>query len=175
MTPAECADLFGSAADRVIDLHPVLEEFGKHMFDSIGKNFAEHGRPKTWPPSQKNPTHTLVDTGDLFASANTIVEGESDLLLVAGGMGQPPAKAPSLQYGAKIKYKHKGGRFVPLSTRLRRSNLERWGFGKGMYQGGASKGEAVLPPRPYLLFQQDDLATFYAMATAYIFEMRGAP
>lgn len=124
------------------------------MFDSIGKNFAEHGRPERWVPSQKNPDHTLIDKGDLFASANTIVEGKSDLLLVAGGDGQPPAKAPSLQYGARIRYKSRGGRFLPRTSRARK---------------GVTRGEAILPPRPYLLFQQDDLAVFSALATAHMF------
>ena len=174
MTPSECADAFGELSERAGNIRPVLEDFGKHMFRSIEDNFAEHGRPETWVPSKKNPTHTLIDTGELFASANTIVDGDTDLLLVAGGMGQPSAKAPSLQFGARIPYKHKSGRFVPMSTRLRASRLGRWGFGEGRYEGGATRGEAILPPRPYLEFQAEDLEMFYGMVETYLFEHSGA-
>ena len=159
MTPEECADALGQAADRAGSIRPVLEDFGKHMFDSIGQNFAMHGRPETWKPSKKNPDHTLIDKGDLFASANTIVEGDTDLLLVAGGMGQPPAKAPSLQSGAHFRFKSRAGRFLSRSSRARK---------------GVIRGEIDLVPRPYLLFQDEDLAVFYGMATAYIFEQGGA-
>lgn len=158
MTPAECADAFGEAAVNAGNIRPVLEDFSKHMFESIGQNFAEHGRPDRWLPSQKNPDHTLIDRGDLFASANTIVEGDTDLLLVAGGNGQPPAKAPSLQFGAHLRWKARAGRFLPKKSRAR----------KDVY-----KGEAELVARPYLLFQPEDLDLFYAMAWLHIFQSGG--
>lgn len=159
MTPSECADAFGELADRAGNIRPVLEDFGKYMFDSIGQNFAAHGRPDTWKPSQKNPDHTLIDKGDLFASANTIVDGDTDLLLVAGGFGQPPAKAPSLQWGAHIRFKSRGGRFLPRSSRARKN---------------VTRGEIELVPRPYLLFQSDDLDMFYGMVETYLFGNSGA-
>ena len=159
MTPAECAEVLGEAAVRAGNIRPVLEDFAKHMSRSIEDNFRQHGRPEPWVPSKKNPDHTLIDTGDLFASANTIMEGDTDLLLVAGGMGQPPAKAPSLQFGAHLRWKARGGRFLPKRSRAR----------KDVY-----KGEAILSPRPYLLFQTEDMNMFYGMTETYLFANSGA-
>ena len=76
--------MFERAASRAENPQGALDDFASWMNGSIQQNFVSMGRPKKWDPSRKNPTHTLVDKGDLINSAHAVVEG-NDLLLVAGG------------------------------------------------------------------------------------------
>jgi phage gpG-like protein len=152
----DLADEFAQAGDRAGDPAPALDAFVNVMQASILANFAAEGRPAAWEPTRfPLPGHvaTLHNEGTLIASAKALRDG-NDVILTAGGNGQPPAKAPALQYGAQLHNKRRmgTGRFV-----TRRS----W---KNTYRYGGS-----LPPRPYLLFQQDDLDFFGDKLPSYIF------
>lgn len=155
MNPFELAAVFERAADRAENPQPVLDDFARWMDESLEQNFRAGGRPDRWVPSQKNPTHTLVDHGDLLLSTHAIVE-DKDVLLVAGGEGQPEAKAPSLQYGSTTHgVKRRFGAFEARSSRRRL---------------GVTRGETIAnPARPYLLFQDMDLTYFGSELPEYIF------
>lgn len=165
MTPGECAAMLGAVAVRAGSLGPVLEDFAEHrMKPSIKENFIAGGRPDGWIPTKNPPPNhraTLVNTADLLDSTTAFVENGTDVVLAAGGGGQPPAKAPALQYGAEIhrrNVKRLNGRFLARSSRLRK---------------GVTRGEhmdIVLPARPYLLFQDADLDYLQGTMLAYIFE-----
>jgi phage gpG-like protein len=157
VTPGELADEFGRAADRAGDLGVVLNAFVSVMNASIQKNVDGEGRPTPWEPTRfPLPGHkaTLHNTGALRASARAVVEG-NDVVLTAGGSGQPRGKAPALHYGAQLHNKRRvqTGRFV---------RRRAW---KDTYRYGG-----LLPPRPYLLFHPDDLAYLGDEMPSFIFK-----
>lgn len=157
MTPGELAAEFDRAAGRAGSLAGVLDKFVDVMNVSIQKNFDAEGRPTAWEPTRfppKNHVATLHNTGALRRSAKAIRDGH-DVILVAGGDGQPQAKAPSLQYGARLHNKRRveTGRFVKKRSRNR-----------GTYRYGGD-----LPARPFLLFQPEDLAYLGDELPSFIF------
>jgi phage gpG-like protein len=154
MTPQECANAFGDAAARAGSIGPVLTDFSHHMKGSIKQNFISGGRPVAWAPVESHPGHrsVLIDSGALYDSATAIPEGSTDVVLVAGGNGQRPAKAPSLQYGANFAAKQRGGKFVSKRTRKNYSNAA-----------------VTLPARPYLIFQDADLDYLGKILPEYVF------
>ena len=156
MTPFELADAFDAAAGRAGSLAGVLDKFVDVMNASIQKNFDVEGRPNRWADIKRmHPGHKAIlhDTGTLRNSAKAIRE-DHDVILVAGGDGQPPAKAPALHYGAQLHGRRRGisGRFV--SRRARKDVAE---------------GSGGLPARPYLIFQPEDLAYLGDEMPAWIF------
>lgn len=157
MTPGELADEFDRAAGRAGALGEVLDAFVHVMNASIQKNFDAEGRPVKWEPTRfppKNHKATLHNEGTLRGSAKAIREG-NDVILVAGGNGQPDAKAPALQYGAQLHNKRRiqTGRFVKKRSR----NRDTYRYG------------GALPARPYLLFQPEDLAYLGDELPSFIF------
>lgn len=161
MTPGECADAFGRAAVRAGSLIPVLDDFAVWMQASIQKNFDVSGRPTTWPETKYPPPNhkaTLVNEGDLLRSATAFRDGNTDIVLAAGGGGQRSQKAPSLQYGAELNMRrHRAsGRFAKKRARKDISEGDVIGYG-------------VLPPRPYLLFQDEDLDLLGTKLPDFIF------
>jgi len=59
---------------RLADMSGPMEEFGRSMMISVGRNFAEQGRPERWKPLapstaiRRGSGPILVDTGRLRAS-----------------------------------------------------------------------------------------------------------
>lgn len=156
MTPGDLADEFNRAAGRADALHHVLDTFVSVMNASIQKNFDVEGRPTRWAEIQRmHPGHQAIlhDTGALRASARAVRDG-NDVVLTAGGNGQPKGKAPALQYGAQLHNKRRvqTGRFV---------RKRAW---KDVHRLGG-----VLPPRPYLLFHPEDLAFLGDELPSFIF------
>ena len=164
MTPGEAAVVLGEAITRCDDLTPALEEFATWMKSSVKENFVAQGRPQKWAPVQAHPGHRtiLVDTGALVDSTTAFVDGKTDVVLAAGGGGQPAPKAPALQYGAQLHMRRSRstGEFV---TRRTRKNVSR----------GDVIGYGVLPARPYLLFQEEDLTYFAVLIPEYVFKVVG--
>jgi phage gpG-like protein len=160
VTPAEFAAEFSAAAVRAGSLRPVLEDFAEHMKASIKDNFVAQGRPVHWKEVPMHPGHRaiLVDTGALVDSTTAYVEGNTDVVLAAGGGGQRPPKAPSLQFGAGTHGRRRGasGRFVTRRTRK-----------------DVVTGTGYLPARPYLLFLDEDIRYLQTMLPAFIFKRGG--
>jgi phage gpG-like protein len=157
----ELADTFGEAAARAGDIKPVLVDFSYRMKGSINENFISGGRPVKWTPTQDPPPNhraTLINTGALYDSATAFTEGNTDVVLAAGGSGQPPAKAPTLQYGANYAAKQRvagtpgGGTFASKRTR---QNVHR--------------SAITIPARPYLIIQDADLDYLGKALPNYVF------
>lgn len=159
MTPMECASALGVAAARAASIQPVLTDFAFHMKGSINQNFIAGGRPVAFAPVAMHPGHRsiLIDTGKYYDSSTAFSENGTDVVLVSGGGGQPPAKAPTLQYGANYAAKQRGGRFVSSRTR---KNVQR--------------AAVTIPPRPTLLFQDEDIRYLGARLPEYVFTISGA-
>lgn len=163
MTPGEAAQAFSAAAVRAGALAPLLDDFAVWMRASVQVNFATSGRPARWPDTKYPPPNhkaTLVNEGDLMRSATAFRDGNTDVVLAAGGGGQRPQKAPSLQFGANLHTdrRRSTGKFV---GRRARSDVSK---------GGRDViGYGVLPPRPYLLFQREDLDLFGSKLPSFIF------
>jgi phage gpG-like protein len=165
VTPGEAADQFGAAAVRAGSLVPVLEDFAAHMKLSIKENFVAQGRPSKWKEVEMHPGHQaiLVDTATLVDSTTAFVDGNTDVVLAAGGNGQRAAKAPSLQWGANLNMRRRRDTGQFASKRARK-NVSR----------GDVIGYGVLPARPYLLFQDEDLRYLGTMLPDFIFKVDGS-
>lgn len=155
------ADTFGVMADRASDIRPVLTEFSYHMKGSVNQNFLSGGRPVAWAPTQDPPPNhraTLINTGALYDSATAFTEGNTDVVLAAGGGGQPPAKAPTLQYGANYAAKQRiagtlgAGKFASKRTR------------QGVYRTAITT-----QAYHYLIFQDADLDWLGAKLPEHVF------
>jgi phage gpG-like protein len=169
MTPEEFASAFGSAAIRAGSLEPVLADFAEHrMRASLKENFIAGGRPVAWIPSHDHPGHraTLVDTGALVDSTTAFVENGTDVVLAAGGGGQPEAKAPTLQYGARFTAKR---RMANSLFGLSRSHEDAGQFVTKRSRKDITRHEIVIEARPYLLFQDEDLTYLDHEITDFIF------
>lgn len=155
MNLQECADVFGRAAAYAGNIKPILTDFSHHMKGSINQNFLSGGRPVAWAPVEPHPGHrsVLIDTGALYDSSTAFPDGDTDVILVAGGGGQPHAKAPTLQYGANYAAKQRGGVFVSRRTRK-----------------NVTRVAVTIPARPYLLFQDADLELLGKALPEFVFE-----
>lgn len=137
-------------ANRVADLTPLMESFGRHMMPSIRKNFDVGGRP-AWQPlvgvtilpkgttkkgyrTQGRPRMggPLVLTGDLRGSVTFIPE-KADLILTAHP--DPNVKGPVHQFGTNRAGRHHN---------------------------------VTIPARPYLVFQPEDVEWFRKACDGWI-------
>jgi phage gpG-like protein len=153
----------------------VLADFAEHrMKASLKENFIAGGRPVAWIPSEDHPGHraTLVDTGALVDSTTAFVEGGTDVVLAAGGGGQPPAKAPTLQAGARFTAKR---RMANSLFGLSRFHEDAGQFVTKRSRKDVTRHEIVIPARPFVLFQDEDIEYLDGLITAFVFpEARAA-
>lgn len=162
MTLGDLRDVMSRAAVKAGALRPVMDDMAQHMKASMKDNFIAQGRPVGWAYVEPHKGHRaiLVDNGALVDSTSAHEENGRDVVLTAGGGGQPAAKAPSLQYGANLHGKRAGsqrgvaGQFISRSSRLRK---------------GVTRTPGVLPPRPFALFQDEDLRYFGNEVTEFVF------
>lgn len=161
MDMQELANAFGEAAARAGDIKPVLTDFSYYMKGSVNQNFISGGRPVAWTPTQDPPPNhraTLINTGALYDSATAFTEGNTDVVLAAGGGGQPAAKAPTLQNGANYAAKQRiagtpgAGTFASKRTR---QNVHRSAITIQAYH--------------YLIFQDADLDWLGAKLPEHVF------
>jgi phage gpG-like protein len=193
MSPDELASAFGSASVRAGALGPVLEDFAHYMEGSERQNFIAGGRPVAWIPTKNSDPNryrqphrswaespqrhraTLVNTGQLMDSTTAFVEGGTDVVLAAGGGGQPPAKAPTLQYGARFNMKRRMANSLFGMMRNNRDagrfvSRDSWRLADWSQPQHLIDLEIVIPPRPYLLFQDEDLLYLDNRLTDFVFE-----
>lgn len=166
MTPGECAAQLETAAGRAALIVPALQEFAVWMRTSVKDNFKAQGRPAPWIPTKYPPANhkaTLVNDAHLLDSTTAFTEFGTDVVLAAGGGGQNPGKAPSLQYGANLNMRRNRG-IGHFATKRSRKDVSR---------GGQHViGYGVLPARPYLLFQPEDLVFFGVLLPEFIFSQK---
>lgn len=149
------------------DLSPVMALFGRQMMKSVRANFDWSGRPVKWEPLKRvvvAPMNRksrakgrvagrarmggpLVLTGDLRRSTGFTAEPHD--LVIWNRPTNDAVKAPVHQYGAVIGRMTKAGQ-------PRRSSRGRF------------VGAIVIPARPYLVFQREDLRYFRDLVVSYI-------
>lgn len=148
--------------------HGVLEDIGEHMVGSIQQNFREGGRPDRWParadgkPSYLSESSRLKRGINYRAQARHLQVGPDTLRYALihqfGGVikGKPMLAVPV----GNVKGRPKDYDLVLIKPKNKK---EHW----LLFQKG-SKGEAlrlmfvlrpfvVMPPRPYALWQKEDL------------------
>jgi phage virion morphogenesis protein len=149
---------------KMADLTPVMRKIAGAMQDSVEENFAQEGRP-SWPRSrraEKDGGKTLQKTGGLAASIWQKSTGAQAIVgtnKVYAGMMQFGAKKG--QFGTKevlvhgqVRYTKRGKRFgVRPHTR---KQLLPWG---------------TIPPRPFLMIQDEDWATMQRTLAGYLFTL----
>jgi phage gpG-like protein len=132
-----------------VDLAPLMKDAGKLMRESVLKNFVEGGRPSMWPVlSTGLPSH-LAQSGELAGS-------------VMDYSGENWAEVRSATpYSGIHQF---GGTVHPTFTvKMRRFFWAMWyQTGNEMWKRTALKyaiGEKLninIPPRPYMVFQEED-------------------
>ena len=172
--------------DRAADLVDVLEDIGERMVEfSIPENFRQGGRPNRWPGSAWSHADLMQDSSRLLNSVVYSVEGGR--LVV----GTNAAYAAQRHFGGEIKPTKAKALAVPLpgipsSMRRPRHWGDRLQFAptqKGDSDSRGILGEAdgdlfiprfalrarvEQPPRPFLLFQDDDIAYAERIVAAFV-------
>lgn len=189
----EARAMLNLAADRMLDLRPLLNRFGRHMVTtSVPKNFRAKGRPDPWPTVTRfgADASPLRDTGRLLASVGFKSE-ITDLLLTATAKY---ARVP--QYGATITPKRSKFLAIPVYPALSISEIHAGKgprdfpgafvlmdgpAGPGVYAKSASAGvkgvkklfsltrSVTIKPRPFLLFQTEDVKLFTGWFREFVF------
>lgn len=115
------------------------------LLQSVTENFLQGGRPDKWIPSQramKEGGKTLIQSGALMASG-MVSERTDTSVSVTWGVGLDYALIH--QFGGVIKHPH-----------MRRKVLKSGKKGKfAQVEGG--EYEIVIPARPYVMFQAEDI------------------
>ena len=159
-------------ARRLRDLTPVLEDMGEHMVNSsIPENFQAGGRPGRWPRSDWSSEKGQLQSGRLLRSIrHEVSRGRLEV-------GTNAKYANQRQFGGTIKAK---GKLIPVpipGLPVSMSRPSRWGArlrwrptrkGRGALVARTRgkkwrvifwlKEEVTQPARPFLLFQDADLA-----------------
>lgn len=132
------------------DLTSILHKIGERMVRSVQTNFERGGRP-AWPATRSGET-PLVLTGKLKGSIGYRLEGNDTVII---------APITELKYAAIHQF---GGITHPTVTvNSKKFFWAMWFETKNdMWKAMAlksvgSKLNVVIPPRPYLLFQQEDI------------------
>ena len=132
------------------NLEPILKQMGERMVRSVQMNFERGGRP-AWPAVRSGET-PLVLTGQLKGSIGFRLEGE-DTVVIAPMTELPYARIH--QFG--------GVTHPTVTVNSKKFFWAMWmETGNGMWKAMALKSvgtklNVVIPPRPYLMFQQEDI------------------
>lgn len=132
------------------DLSPILQKIGERMRRSVQINFERGGRP-AWPATRTGET-PLVSSGRLYRSIGYRLEGNDTVVI---------APMSELQYAG---IHQRGGVTHPTVTVKSRAFFWAMWFEtkNDMWKAMAlksvgSKLNVFIPPRPYLMFQQEDI------------------
>lgn len=172
---AQVTEALRASGARAKDVRPVLTAFGSRMREhSIPQNFRVGGRPSRWPSSARGG-QTMVDTARLLRSIQDEVSGGTMRV------GTNLRYAAQRHFGGKLTPKAKKWLAVPVKPGMRRSPSQvaglRWApvrkpgnvggrLVRPVGRKGARKWETVFllvkevdqPARPFLLFQDEDIA-----------------
>lgn len=140
-------DLFARLRSRTQDLSPVMRNIGEIIIRSVEKNFASEGRPRTWDKSKRGG-QTLSDTGRLRHSFT--VKAYSDHAEV----GTNVTYAAFHQFGTRPYV------IVPKGKKAL--------FWKGAKHPVKKVNHPGLPPRPFLMVQDEDWGTIHRAILKYI-------
>lgn len=145
-------ELLARASNRLL----LFKEVAFRLASSIQTNFREGGRPDRWKSSRraaKESGQTLLRTGRLMRSASL-----------------PKINADGIEFGSNLPYAaiHQFGGEIQMPARselFRRLRISR-GKRQGKFKKGTEFGRGFtrsahtihMPARPYIVFQDDDVA-----------------
>lgn len=134
------------------DLTPMWRDVAALMLNSTRKTFEVGGRPGRWQALKRGGPAMLRRSGGLLRTLRAEVSPFSATVVM--GEGVPYAKIH--QYGGTIPH--------PGSSKFQRFIVE----GKWISTNFTRPHPIVMPPRPYLLFQAEDIEAIGQMAMGYI-------
>jgi phage gpG-like protein len=151
------------------DTRPLLRRCQVTMIRSFLLNFRAEGRPHKWKPlsrltvygRRKQSSRILQDTGRLRLSATVehapgnVTKFRKDQLI----MGSSLKQAGWLQYGTK-----------PYIIRPRTKKALRFKVGPNMWRFATIVRHPGLPPRPFILIQQEDADEMQRLAAEFALE-----
>lgn len=132
------------------DLSEKMKQIAKLMEDSIRQNFIEGGRPSTWQLTKEggNPFYPL---GKLYNSIRSISDKNSATAWAGDGLIY--ARRQQLGGYANVPITEKSRSFFWMM--FFRTKDYKW---KWMALTQRSVFMVYIPPRPYVMFQQEDIA-----------------
>ncbi len=142
--------------DRGGNLSGLMRSFGEYMKGSIAKNFDAEGRPTRWPPLSLATLLGWAGSRKSFTTKKGNWSQKGQKALAGRKILTDTARLRrSINYVA-------GGRFLQVGTNVVYAAIHQFG-------GQAGRGKKVtLPPRPYLMFQEEDVAYFDALYLNYL-------
>jgi len=143
--------------DHAVHLKPVLAAVGNLVVKSVKRNFREGGRPEKWVSSKKPKGKTLIGTGALMRQIHYKVDDDESGVTVMTG---PQKYAAILHFGGKtpaheIWYKN-------------RQALRFFRNGTPVFYGKVNHPGSVIPARPYMLLQDEDVKIIENMMIQHI-------
>jgi phage virion morphogenesis protein len=142
---SQLLDRLGTLAFDTRHVERPLRAVGALLVTSIEKNFAEQGRPQKWTPLAPR---TLAGRR----------RGK--------GKGGPRILIDTGRLKSSINYKMVsagGGPAVKVGTNVRYAARQHFG-----YPGGAGRGHAKTPARPFMLIQPEDVQAIDRVFTRHI-------
>ena len=169
----ELQALLGELGRRMQSTRPAMQIVGEILRTSVVRNFEVGGRPEKWKPlskayarrRKKGAGSILRLTGRLMNSITA--RAEDDRAVV----GTNVVYAAIHQFGGEIKrttragaMAHgKGGRFLSRKAASRRKTAVRVSF-----HGGGQAYVITMPPRPFLVVQDEDRAEMVRAIREYV-------
>ncbi|MEW6263376.1 MAG: phage virion morphogenesis protein [Thermodesulfobacteriota bacterium] len=149
------AKVLATLQARVENLTPAMKIVGRLIRDSVVKNFEAGGRPKRWKPSARamlEEGQTLRDSGRLYKSI--VSKAYADRAVI----------------GTNVIYAliHQTGGRTPAHVIRPKTKKALFWPGARHPVGAVRHPGSNIPPRPYLLVQDEDYIEIEATLTDYI-------
>ncbi len=133
-------------------LAPVMTAAALYMDESVLKNFLEGGRPQKWQPTKSGAPSHLYGNGALLGSKRHVSDDFSAALMIGGGIPY----AWIHQEGGIIH--HPGSKEFQVFSVL----------GETVFTHGTKPHEILIPARPYMMFQDEDIQYLEELIGRYI-------
>jgi phage virion morphogenesis protein len=145
------------------NLKPVMAAIGNRAVGSVKQNFAVGGRPTKWAPlstayaSQKKGGKLLMATGRLAGSIHYEANSDSATIMT-----------DKLPYARIHNF---GGQNKPHEIKARnKKSLAFMAGGVPVMRKKVNHPGSIIPARPYMVLQDEDIATFGEMIAAFLVE-----
>lgn len=147
----------GSIKKKMADLTPAMAKARVLMLSSVNRNFDAGGRPAPWKPLAASTIRQKARLG-----------GSSKILIGAGHY----SKAGGFQTGGGSLKRSITGKIYPrkltIGTSIPYARIHQFG-------GAAGRGHsAIIPKRPYLLFQREDVKNIKKLIEQHVMGKGGA-
>lgn len=153
----EFEHLIKAMNDKGVHLKPVLAAVGNLVVKSVKRNFREGGRPDKWTPSNKTKGKTLIGTGTLQRSIHYKVDDDESGVTIMTG---PQKYAAIHQFG--------GTTSAHTIMAKNRKALQFNVGGVTIYRKKVNHPGSVIPARPYMLLQDEDVKVIENMMIQHI-------